>query len=110
MTTPRPWGVSSAGTRRATNGRPPQRQSGLMWVEAPPPDVRGNRDADMDHKAIALALRSHPGRWAHLIGVASATAVTAGSAYRPAGSYEVVTRQGQVYARYIGGEGTASHA
>lgn len=73
-----------------------------MWVDSPPPDTRGARDADVDHAALAAALRSNPGRWALLIGLSGAATVRDGAQYRPRGSYEAVVRQGHVYARYVG--------
>lgn len=73
-----------------------------MWVDWPPPDTRGSRDADVDHAATAAALRRRPGQWAWLIGFASASVVRTGAAYRPSGSYEAVVRHGHLYVRYIG--------
>lgn len=92
---------SNAGIPRRSNGRPPRRAASVHWVDAPPPDTRGGREHDIDHQEIAAVLRQHPGRWAMLLRIASASVIR-GVAYRPEDSFEAVTRHGVVYARYVG--------
>lgn len=77
----------------------------VCWNDGDPPP-RGQVDL-LPHGAYAEALKAQPGRWAVLPDL-PASAVPAmkdgaASAYRPAGAFEAVVRNGQVYARYVGG-------
>lgn len=65
------------------------------------------------YREQAAALRSSPGQWATIILAGSpnaawchAQAVKTGrrAAFRPAGSFQAVTRECEVIARYVGGE------
>jgi len=76
----------------------------VRWVDEPPP--RRSPVNTRKHTLIAEVLRSRPGRWALVpeVGINLASAVNGGgmATYRPAGTFEAVVRQGQMYMRYIG--------
>lgn len=84
----------------------------LRWVDdLPPPGpavpAPGRIPDGYAHAAVAETLRSRPGWWAMLpdLPQAYSAQIAAGVnvAYRPGGSFEAVSRQGVVYARYVGG-------
>lgn len=79
----------------------------LRWIEGEPPSLdTGAVSKSMQHYLIADALRERPGVWAMLpdLSVTHASDIARGSlaAYRPGGSFEAVSRDGMVYARYVG--------
>lgn len=78
-----------------------------------PQSHRGNRAASGRHVAIAAALRARPGEWALVaknVGTTEAGNIKSAhrAAYRPAGSFEAVTRgngkpnRADIWARYVG--------
>lgn len=80
-----------------------------MWADPPQPGERRLRADRRDWGPLAEALRANPSRWAMLAyGLAPQLAheIQAGvlAPFRPAGAFEAVTRQGTIYARYVGGE------
>jgi hypothetical protein len=77
----------------------------LVWCD-PPTDGRGDR-GDIPHELIAFKLRKQPGRWAKVIGSVNPSKVSeirsgAFAAYRPAGTFEAVSRRGSMWVRYVG--------
>jgi hypothetical protein len=80
----------------------------IRWEE-PPPDSRGGAHIQRryDHEAIARELRAHPNEWAVVDGFSNPTWTTLIGkgkliAYRPAGSFEAISRYGVVYVRFVG--------
>jgi hypothetical protein len=76
----------------------------VCWIDGDPPP-RGQVDY-IDHAAYAAVLRSRPGRYAKLpdLPASAVPGIVQGtvSAYRPAGAYIAMVRNGVVYAAYIG--------
>jgi hypothetical protein len=96
-------------------------KNGLEWEEPPASNYGRQR---IDHRAVAAELRKHPGEWAKIAVGAQRMAheIKAGImvAYRPAGSFEAVSRNARptegrktlvadIYVRYIG-DGRNGHA
>jgi hypothetical protein len=77
----------------------------MRWVDELPPPAGRSRHRH-DHNLIAAALREQPGRWAMLpdLPVSHTASISSGvnAAYRPAGEFEAVSRNGVLYARYQG--------
>lgn len=77
----------------------------VVWEEPPPPGGNGL----VPHEAIAVALRSRPGAWARIADAGGSTSLVTDinkgrrPAYRPAGHYVAVHRDGMIYARYVAG-------
>jgi len=86
----------------------------MKWEDPPPASDRKN---GVNWREIAAALRASPGRWALVARLRYTTTASYISSarladFRPAGTYEAVSRSVEVdghrfyniYARYIGGE------
>jgi hypothetical protein len=78
--------------------------------EEPPQD--GRNRSGRDHAGTAEALRARPGEWAKVFtcdgtnpaGTAAWQIRTGRLApYRPSGAFEAMSRNGDVYARFVGG-------
>lgn len=89
------------------------RELGILRWEDPPPERRGGRPSNrFPAELVALDLRRNPGRWAvveeapNRLSLASQIRDGLYPAFRPAGSFEAVSRslEGVVvtYARYVG--------
>ncbi len=78
----------------------------LVWEE--PPAAHTSRGL-VPHELIAATLRRNPARWARILDAGTSTGLATWinkggkAAYRPAGSFEAVYRQGAIYARFVGG-------
>lgn len=87
--------------------------SEIRWEDPPPQDTARKPEQQLDHHAIAEALRSRPDQWA-LIAVGKHPSLArhiqrakGASSYAPAGAYEATYRfidgVAHTYARYVGG-------
>ena len=84
--------------------------SEIKWQE-PPARITTGRGNSLNKKTAEFVaqLRENPGRWAVYPGGQSPSMVAVIShartaAFRPAGAFEAVRRQGVVYVRYVGGD------
>lgn len=87
----------------------------IRWEDPPPTETgaAGQPRVAVGHELIAVQLRRDPGRWALIHQTKRSPALTTEinhgkhRPYRPAGSFESVSRQVdgmfRVYARYVGG-------
>lgn len=77
----------------------------VRWVGELP--ARTRAAVETNHQLIADALRDKPMDWHALPDLATCYSGQIGSggnrAYRPAGSFEAESRDGVLYARYVGG-------
>lgn len=79
----------------------PETPIGTLEVQPPPPTPD-------PWQPIADGLRQHPREWRRITGNAAKTVATTNItrgvlvAFRPAGTFEAVRRDGELYARYLG--------
>ncbi|WP_143194346.1 hypothetical protein [Micromonospora sp. CB01531] len=84
----------------------------IRWEDPPPQQRGGRRPSGFPAELVARDLREHPGRWAlvdespNRLNLASHIRGGMYPAFRPAGSFEAVTRTDgtlvRTYARFVG--------